>query len=61
MKNRSDWDTFYQSGKVEDYLAYCSRKEDDETKDSDRGLKEKDAEFYGGFRSGTESGAYRRV
>jgi len=61
MKNRSDWDTFYQSGKVEDYLAYCSKKEEKETTNSDRGLKTENAEFYGGFRSGTESGAYRGI
>ncbi len=62
MKNTSDWDTFYQSGKVEDYLTFCKNRENDEKqKQQARGVKEEHAEFYGGFRSGTEGGAYRGV
>lgn len=59
MMNGSDWDTFYKSGRVEDYLNYCQNKDQNETTETDRGLKDKNAEFYGGFRSGVESGTYR--
>lgn len=61
MKNGSDWDTFYRSGKVEDYLTFCRNRDEKEQAETDRGLKEKNAELYGGFRSGAESGAHRGV
>lgn len=61
MINGSDWDTFYRSGKVEDYLNYCQNKERNETVKADRGLKEEHAEFYGGFRSGAKSGTHRGI
>lgn len=61
MKNGSDWDTFYQSGKVEDYLAFCKNRDENEQTETDRGLEEKNAELYGGFRPGSESGAHRGV
>ncbi len=61
MRDGSDWDTFYKSGRVDDYLNYCHNRDKKETSETDRGLKDKDAEFYGGFRSGTESGAYRGI
>lgn len=61
MKNGSDWDTFYKSGKVEDYLVFCQNRDRREHTPADRGLKEKDAELYSGFRAGTESGTHRGV
>ncbi|MBE5885842.1 MAG: hypothetical protein E7284_05490 [Lachnospiraceae bacterium] len=61
MKNQSDWDTFYRSGRVEDYLIFCQNRDKCENVDADRGLEEKHAEFYGGFRSGAESGTHRGV
>jgi len=61
MRDGSDWDTFYKSGRVEDYLNYCQNKDKNESAEADRGLKDKNAEFYGGFRSGAEGGAYRGI
>lgn len=61
MINGSDWDTFYKSGRVEDYLTYCQNRDESEKTDTDRGLKKEHAEFYGGFRSGAESGTHRGI
>lgn len=61
MKNQSDWDTFYKSGRVEDYLTFCKNREEKETEVADRGVKDKHAELYDGFRAGAESGAYRGI
>lgn len=61
MINGSEWDTFYRSGKVEDYLNYCQNKEQNEAVKADRGLKEEHAELYGGFRTGAESGTHRGI
>lgn len=27
MKNQSDWNTFYKSGKIEDYLNFCQNRD----------------------------------
>lgn len=61
MKNQSDWDTFYKSGKVEDYLTFCKNRDERADADKDRGLKTNHAELYGGFRVGAESGTHRGV
>lgn len=61
MINGSDWDNFYKSGSVEDYLLYCQNRDKSETAEADRGLKEEHAELYGGFRTGAEGGTYRGI
>ncbi len=61
MKNGSDWDTFYKSGKIEDYLTFCKNRDESKNSDSDRGLKEKHAKFNGGFRAGSEGGTHRGI
>lgn len=61
MMNGSDWDTFYKSGKVEDYLTFCKNRDERENADADRGVQREHAEFYGGFRPGAESGAHRGI
>ena len=61
MKNNQEWDTFYNSGRVEDYLFYCQSKEKSEMTQTDRKLKEENAELYNGFRTGFESGTHRGI
>ena len=59
MMNGSDWDTFYKSGKVEDYLTFCKNRDHNSQEESGKEAEKKSAELYGGFRTGTESGTYR--
>ena len=47
MKNGSDWDTFYKSGKVEDYLTFCRNRDERENAEADRGAA--DLGRLGGF------------
>lgn len=61
MKNQSDWDTFYKSGRVEDYLTFCKNRNEKESKIADSGVEDKHAELYSGFRAGAESGTHRGV
>lgn len=61
MINNQEWDRFYNSGRVEDYLFYCQSKEKSEMSETDRKLKEENAELCNGFRPGFESGTYRGI
>ncbi len=60
MKNQSEWNTFYNSGRVEDYLTFCKSRDEKEHRD-DRGVKSEHAELYSGFRTGAEGGTHRGI
>lgn len=61
MMNGSDWDTFYRSGKVEDYLTFCRKRDDTIRELTEKEAEKKHAELYGGFRTGAESGTHRGI
>ncbi len=59
MMNGSDWDTFYKSGKVEDYLTFCKNRDDNNREATVKEAEKRHAELYSGFRAGAESGTHR--